>query len=104
MSTKTLSVISRVSVENLRKPFSFAFFALWVVIALFTVPPELEQTGWREVAELTGYLLLIAAALGRIWAFAYIGGRKNRELCQKGPYALTRNPLYFFSFLGVVGA
>ncbi len=34
---------------------------------------------------------------------AYIVGRKNRELCQFGPYSLTRNPLYFFSFLGVLG-
>ncbi len=33
----------------------------------------------------------------------YIVGRKNRELCQAGPYSLTRNPLYFFSFIGVLG-
>ena len=33
----------------------------------------------------------------------YIGGRKDLALCQSGPYSLSRNPLYFFSFLGLIG-
>ena len=33
----------------------------------------------------------------------YIRGRKDSQLCTTGPYSLTRNPLYLFSFLGVVG-
>ena len=91
-------------IERIRKPLSAAFFVCWLSLALFTRPPGDGEIWWREALEFGGFFLLIAAALGRIWAFAYIGGRKNRELCQGGPYALMRNPLYFFSFVGVSGA
>ena len=33
----------------------------------------------------------------------YVGGRKNAELVTTGPYSMMRNPLYFFSLLGVAG-
>lgn len=88
--------------ERLRKPASRVFVALWLTAAVLTVPKGLS-TGWHEVGEMVGFLMLIVAALGRVWSLAYIGGRKDRELCQGGPYSITRNPLYFFSFLGVVG-
>jgi len=88
--------------ESQRRPISQVFAVTLLAIAFFTVPQGLG-TGWHEVAEWLGFLLLIVAALGRVWALAHIAGRKNRELCQSGPYELTRNPLYFFSFLGVIG-
>lgn len=90
------------AIEILRRPVSRLVAGLGMAAALFTVPPDLG-TGWRELLEQLGFLLLIAAALGRLWATPYIAGRKTRSLCQEGPYSLTRNPLYFFSFLGVVG-
>lgn len=34
---------------------------------------------------------------------AGVGGRKNQELVTAGPYARMRNPLYFFSTLGLAG-
>ncbi|MEJ1972386.1 MAG: isoprenylcysteine carboxylmethyltransferase family protein [Lacunisphaera sp.] len=76
---------------------------MWLGVAL-VIRPIGFQTPAHEFMEITGFLLLIVAALGRVWAFAYIGGRKNQELCQGGPYSMTRNPLYVFSFLGVCGA
>lgn len=88
--------------ERLRKPISHAFAILGGAIALFTVPNG-SGSGWHEIIELIGFLLLIAAALGRIWCTIYIAGRKNKELCQLGPYSLCRNPLYLFSFLGTIG-
>ena len=89
--------------ERWRKPVSFAFAIIWLGVALVIRPVGFQTTS-HEFMEITGFLLLIIAALGRVWAFAYIGGRKNQELCQGGPYSMTRNPLYVFSFLGVCGA
>jgi protein-S-isoprenylcysteine O-methyltransferase Ste14 len=54
--------------------------------------------------ETSGFLLLVAAAMGRVWASALISGRKNLELVTDGPYSIVRHPLYFFSFLGFLGA
>lgn len=50
-----------------------------------------------------GMVLIFAAVLGRIWCSLYISGRKDKQLCITGPYSLSRNPLYFFSFLGLTG-
>jgi protein-S-isoprenylcysteine O-methyltransferase Ste14 len=51
-----------------------------------------------------GLLFLVIAAGGRIWASAYVIGRKNRSLVTEGPFSIVRNPLYFCSFLAFVGA
>lgn len=57
----------------------------------------------HETIEQVGLFLIIAAILGRAWCSLYIGGRKSSELVDTGPYSVTRNPLYVFSMLGVVG-
>jgi protein-S-isoprenylcysteine O-methyltransferase Ste14 len=54
--------------------------------------------------KLIGSALVVGAVLGRLWSTLYIGGRKNVALMTKGPYSMTRNPLYFFSTVGSVGA
>lgn len=89
--------------ETLRKPVSILLAVIWLKLAVLAQPGSYNH-GWHLAMEYAGYLCLIVAALGRLWAYAQIGGRKNRDLCREGPYSLTRNPLYFFSFIGVVGA
>lgn len=89
-------------IENLRKPASRVIAIAFVLIALFSVPRGFGSA-WMAAVETAGGLLLIAAALGRVWCAIYISGRKDRILCQDGPYSLCRNPLYFFSFLGAFG-
>jgi protein-S-isoprenylcysteine O-methyltransferase Ste14 len=59
---------------------------------------------WDTTWEVVAFLILLVASMGRVWTSAYISGRKNQELVVDGPYSLTRNPLYFFSFLGYLGA
>lgn len=68
-----------------------------------------SKSHWADCAVMKNGLFLLAVllvgigALGRMWCSLYIAGRKNAELVTSGPYAMCRNPLYFFSFLGAVG-
>ena len=48
-----------------------------------------------------GALVALAGVLVRAWASGHI--RKNATLATTGPYAHTRNPLYFGSFLIAAG-
>lgn len=63
-----------------------------------------EET--HELIERLGLGLMIVGIAGRIWCTFYIGGRKSAEIVDRGPYSLTRNPLYVFSTIaaGGVGA
>ncbi|MDH7482851.1 MAG: isoprenylcysteine carboxylmethyltransferase family protein [Armatimonadota bacterium] len=50
---------------------------------------------------LPGVAVALLGIAFRMWAAGYI--QKNKQLAIDGPYALTRNPLYFGSFLLGVG-
>lgn len=56
-----------------------------------------------EAMLVSGLLLATVAMAGRMWCSLFIAGRKNKTLVTEGPYAMCRNPLYFFSLLGAVG-
>jgi len=78
--------------------------AVAVLLALLFVAPSWGRHG--AVAELlrwSAYLALIVGVLGRVWCAAYIGGRKSQLIIDVGPYSMTRNPLYVFSFAGLLG-
>lgn len=81
------------------RSFGLAMFAL----ILFADPGWQDHPIIRESIEFVGAALIIGAVLGRLWSTLYIGGRKNIALMTKGPYSITRNPLYFFSTVGSVG-
>ena len=77
-----------------------------ILLSGIIVTGNIYETGslLSLILELLGYSMLFAAAIGRAWSSAYISGKKSKELVAYGPYSLTRNPLYFFSFLGYAGA
>ena len=74
------------------------------LLALLTHHTYSEGSFADIFLEAGGLLLLLLAGGGRIWAGAYVVGRKNRALVIEGPFSLVRNPLYFFSFLAFIGA
>ncbi|MBM3804500.1 MAG: isoprenylcysteine carboxylmethyltransferase family protein [Acidimicrobiia bacterium] len=77
-------------VSRIRVPAGFFFAALYLY---FSTPSA--QSLWM------GGSLAFIGILIRAWATGHI--RKNDELTVSGPYALTRNPLYFGSFVIGVG-
>jgi len=101
-SSEPLVVSAHGSFEQWRKPVS-RVLALGVIVGALFTTSAFNGTTVGEWMEMSGFVLLMLAALGRIWCALYIAGRKNAVLCTSGPYALSRNPLYFFSLVGVVG-
>lgn len=82
--------------------------ALWVLLALLLGAMSIISTQapgdqTHETVEWFGRLALFVCLIGRTWCSLYIGGRKIRELVRVGPYSISRNPLYFFSFIGAAG-
>lgn len=72
-------------------------------LILFTRSAWMEIHWLFEILEITGVFLIIAGVLGRLWSILYIGGHKNAQVMQDGPYSICRHPLYLFSTIGVVG-
>ncbi|SOC39768.1 protein-S-isoprenylcysteine O-methyltransferase Ste14 [Rhizobium subbaraonis] len=82
--------------------------SLWQLSASFVVAIALIKPYWQdgplhEFMEVTGLMLIFLAILGRLWSILYIGAYKNRKLVSIGPYSMTRNPLYLFSLVGILG-
>lgn len=78
--------------------------ALGVVAYVFMAPvwPE-RRPGLAEALGFLGLLLVGAGVIGRVWALSYLVGKKSKSLVTEGPFSLCRNPLYLFSFLGLLG-
>ncbi len=66
-------------------------------------PAYQSDSALGETLDVLGVLLIIGGVLGRFWSILYIGGSKNREVMQSGPYSMMRHPLYTFSIMAVTG-
>jgi protein-S-isoprenylcysteine O-methyltransferase Ste14 len=76
--------------QRVRVPLGFLFAALYLYYARPT-----------PVSLAAGGSIALAGLLVRAWAAGHIV--KNSQLATTGPYAHTRNPLYFGSFLLAAG-
>ncbi len=73
------------------------------VVNIFTASHFTDASFIHHINDSLGLALLGVCMLGRIYCTMQIGGRKSTELVTTGIYSVVRNPLYFFTFTGVIG-
>ncbi len=74
------------------------------VAVLFSEPLVAEGSAAGMAMDFAGWVLFLLYATFRLWATLYIGGKKDTELQTRGPYSMTRNPLYFGSLCFALSA
>ena len=91
------------AIQKLRKvAVGVALLAL-MVLSVFSQSIGGVDGRWHESVETVGLAAIVLAIVGRAWCTLYIGGRKKAEIVDRGPYSVSRNPLYVFSFIGAFG-
>ena len=89
-------------VQRIRKWVIGVCLMAVVGLALVNAPPWVGS-GTEEGLEALGLGAIVIAIVGRAWCSLYIGGRKKAEIVDTGPYSISRNPLYVFSYLAAFG-
>lgn len=91
------------AVQKIRKVAVLVAILGLVGLALVSQSAGGVDGEWHERVESVGFVAMILSIVGRAWCSLYIGGRKKAEIVERGPYSITRNPLYVFSYLGAFG-
>ncbi|RAX58015.1 hypothetical protein CCZ01_04180 [Helicobacter monodelphidis] len=89
-----------------RFPYTYAVGAILFIWTLVSYTAHSDTVAL--VIRATGIILIILGVLGRVYSTIFIGGMKNegsdgKSFIDYGPYSITRNPLYYFSFVGFCG-
>lgn len=74
-----------------------------IVLLISSTAWDVKYPLYATLFFVIGIILVGIASLGRLWCSLYIAGYKTGTLVTAGPYSMCRNPLYFFSLIGMVG-
>lgn len=86
-----------------RLKYSKILLVIAVVLAVYYNKNFMLFTEYGFVAHIIGFLFIITCILGRIYSTVFLGGYKANTIISHGPFSVVRNPLYIFSFFGVLG-
>ncbi|MFN3669543.1 MAG: methyltransferase family protein [Brevundimonas sp.] len=103
MTALQRSALDLSTVQRIRKIAVLAALVALVTLAVVTQSIGGVDGEWHERVEAVGLGAMILSIVGRAWCSLYIGGRKKAEIVDRGPYSITRNPLYVFSYIGAFG-
>jgi len=103
LDVEAVSPLKRVAAERRRRPLTVFFGVLVGLMLAVTGSRWSAHSLVSELLFLTGVCLAAVGTLGRTWSNLFISGYKTKVLIQTGPYSMCRNPLYFFSAIGMVG-
>lgn len=103
MNTTHRPALDLGAVQKIRKLAVLAALVGLVGLSLVTQSIGGVDGAWHERVEAIGFVAMILSIVGRAWCSLYIGGRKKAEIVDRGPYSITRNPLYVFSYIGAFG-
>lgn len=90
-------------IQKLRKVAVGVALAGLIALSVVTQSIGGADGRWHEAVEAIGVAAIVLSIVGRAWCTLYIGGRKKAEVVDRGPYSISRNPLYVFSFFGAFG-
>jgi len=97
-------VWARLAQAQVLRRHALTLLGVAAVLASPWIASAWPQAGWvNQGLEWLGLGLMLLALLGRCACMLYLGGRKGAELIADGPYSVSRNPLYVFSILAVLG-
>ena len=92
------------SFAKYRLLFSKLLLLSIIIVLLISENNNVDKNSTLHFAlEFFGFAFLLSGVIGRIWSSLYIEGKKTNILVTDGIYSVCRNPLYFFSFILLIG-
>lgn len=79
------------------------FFSIVALLSIFFITPKINNSLYNFLTLSVGIMFVFIGITGRVFSSIFIGNLKNKKVIDYGMYSITRNPLYFFSFIGFLG-